>query len=151
MSNPQSGVGSPVKISLTPSAVPLTFGQTAQLGAPVLTDSTGAIITATKPLSYTSSNPSAVTVSSSGLVTATSGSDWPTGSKATIEVAYPAFNNTQGYGSNGIPLSKIYCEVAVTVIPAPSVTITPWFTQDEPAGQAFAGYWAPGQQKVVKA
>lgn len=60
-------------------------------------------------ISYVSRNTGIATVSASGLVTGVAKG------YATVEAAYPAFNNTVGKYTDGTPLNKIFQEINVTV------------------------------------
>lgn len=67
------------------------------------------------PLTFLSYEPGAATVSTSGLITAVA-VGW-----TNVEVSYPAFGNTigdivsSGNPMNGLPIEKIYTEIAVQV------------------------------------
>ena len=76
---------------------------------PTLKDVAGTTQSATQPFKYISRNPSVATVNATGLITAVKRGC------AIIEAAYPFANNTGGNNSDGLPVTKIYNEVHVTI------------------------------------
>src|SRR5271170_2390437 len=86
----------PSFLSVSPTNIAVQFGTQVQL-VPVLKDTSGNTLSATKPFVYSSSNTALLTVNSSGLCTAVTPSD-PTqlneGGYVTVNVSYPNGNRT---------------------------------------------------------
>jgi hypothetical protein len=76
---------------------------------PVLKDLNGSTQSAAQAVTYCTRTPYVCSVSAGGLIT---GINRGTG---IVEAAYPAFNGSFPIGSDGLPTSKIFNEIIVTV------------------------------------
>lgn len=114
--NPRPGI--PTNITVTPQTATIERGGTVQL-SPVLTDAYGNPVTATQPFTYSSSNPSLVSVNASGLCTAAAGDPdvLETGGTVEIEIVYPWANEVSG------GLIYAFVELTVTVPAGISVSL----------------------------
>jgi hypothetical protein len=106
----------PSFISVTPNFVSIAFSTTLQL-VPVLTDTNGNTVSATKPFSYSSSNDALLSVDSDGLCSAVTPTDTNLlneGGIVEITVSYPFANRTTGETISAVSTIKVQSNAART-------------------------------------
>lgn len=104
------GIGVAAKVGADANTILLSLsGTNTHTIVPTLSDAAGTAKTIVAAHKFVSRNPYVATVTAGGIVTGVHKG------QVTVEVSYPAFDNSHGLASDGTHAEKVYQEITVTV------------------------------------